>query len=172
MDISGSFWTFGNVVKIITLILTLDLLLILIWQVRKGFRVVPFLERISVEIPDGLERGFTRLGIRPPKFLANWIFSVKLPVLARSYQEINHALNRIGKEPDLQDTPLDRAKALINAIPSISTPVMLLLSEYQASIYSSHQADVEVARKAGIEIRNSSYLARLVKLLARFQEPN
>jgi transglutaminase-like putative cysteine protease len=172
MDRSVSFWTIGNIVKIIALILTLDLLVILIWQVRKGFKLVPFFERISVEIPEGIEKGFIRLGIRPPEFLVSWIFSVKLPALARSYQEINHALKRLGKEPGIQDTPFERASALIDAIPSISTPVTLLLSEYQASVYSSHQANAELARKAGIEIRNSSWLARLGKLLARFQEPN
>jgi hypothetical protein len=86
--------------------------------------------------------------------------------------EINHALNRIGKEPAIQDTPNERTASLISGIPATSEPATRLLAEYQTSAYSQHPADAEVAKKAGKEIRNLSWIAWINKVLSRFQEPN
>jgi transglutaminase-like putative cysteine protease len=170
-DTSTNFWTFWNIVKLIVLLFAVGILVFVIWQVQRGFRVRPFLEQISVEIPVGLEKGLQRIGIRPPDFLVNWIFYIKLPALSRSYLEINHALARVGKKPSIQDTPTERMNSLIKAIPGASTPAKKLLSEYQASIYSPQNGDQEVARKAGSEIRNLSWRVWFGRLLARFQEP-
>ena len=167
-----SFWTFGNILRLIALLLALILLVIIFWQTRRGFRVKPFLERISIEMPERLEKGLRRLGIRPPDFLVNWVFTMRLPGLSRSYLEINHALNRIGKEPAIQDTPNERTVSLISGIPATSEPATRLLAEYQTSAYSQHPADAEVAKKAGKEIRNLSWIAWIIKVLSRFQEPN
>jgi transglutaminase-like putative cysteine protease len=167
-----NFWTFSNIVKLFILLLAVGILVFVTWHVRRGFKVRPFLERISIEIPEGLEKGLRRIGIRPPDFLINWIYTLKLPALSRSYMEINHALKRVGKQPSIQDTPSERMHSLIYAIPSASTPAEQLLSEYQTSIYSPHQANLEIARKAGYEIRNLSWLAWFGRLLARFQEPD
>jgi transglutaminase-like putative cysteine protease len=165
-----NFWTYANIAKLIVLLFALGILMVVIWQVQRGFKVRPFLERISIEIPDGLEKGLRRAGIHPPDFLVNWIYYMKLPALSRSYLEINYALKRIGKKPSIQDTPTERTNSLIRAIPNASKPAGQLLSEYQTSIYSPHQANPEIARKAGSEIRNLSWLARLGRILARFQE--
>lgn len=130
---------------------------------------MPFLEQISIGLPEGMVKGFQKAGIRPPNFLLNWIFYLKLPHLSRSYMEINHALKRIGKNPSIQDTPTERINSLIQAIPDASEPAQRLLTEYQTSIYSPRQANPEIARKAGYEIRKLSWLARLGKFLPRFQ---
>ncbi len=167
-----NFWTIGNIVKFILLIFTTSLLVILIWQVSRGFKVVPFLERISVDVPVVLEKGLRRIGIRPPDYLVNWIHYMKLPALSRSYMEINYALARVGRKPAIHDTPAERTVSLINAIPAVSIPAERLLTEYQTSAYSPNQADLEVAKKAGIEIRNLSWTTWLRKFLARFQEPD
>jgi transglutaminase-like putative cysteine protease len=167
-----NFWTFGNIVKLILLIFALALLGFVVWQVHRGFKVKPFVERISVEVPERLEKGLRRLGITPPDFLLNWIFTMKLSGISRSYLEINHALQRIGKQPAVQDTPHERAASLSSAIPAASIPAEKLLAEYQASIYSPHPADAEIAKNAANEIRNLSWLAWLRRLLSHFQEPD
>jgi transglutaminase-like putative cysteine protease len=168
----ANFWTFGNIVKLFFLLFSLVLLGLVIWQVQRGFKVKPFVERISVEVPERLEKGLRRLGIKPPDFLVDWIYTMKLPGISRSYLEINHALHRVGKQPAVQDTPTERAASLGLVIPAASIPAEKLLVEYQASVYSPHPADVEIAKIAGIEIRNLSWLAWLRRLLARFQEPD
>jgi transglutaminase-like putative cysteine protease len=167
-----NFWTITNIIKLTLLIFSIGILVFVSWQVYKGFKVRPFLERISIEIPVVLEKSLRKIGIRPPDFLIDWINYWNLPPLSRSYMEINYALKRVKKKPSIQDTPSERTNSLIRAIPSASIPAERLLSEYQTSVYSPHQADTEVARKAGKEIRNLSWLARLGQLLARFQEPD
>ena len=97
---------------------------------------------------------------------------MRLPALSRSYLEINYALARVGRKPAIHDTPAERTVSLINAIPAVSIPAIRLLTEYQTSAYSPNQADLEVAKKAGIEIRNLSWTTWLRKFLARFQEPD
>jgi transglutaminase-like putative cysteine protease len=169
---TSNFWTLANIIKLIFLLIALAILGFVIWQVRRGFKVKPFLEQISIEIPEKLEIGLRRLGIRPPGFLVDWIYLVNLPALSRSYLEINQALKRIGRNPGIQDTPFERKASLVDAIPSTSLPAERLLAEYQISMYSPHQADAEIARKASVEIRKLSWLERLRQLLARFQEPS
>jgi transglutaminase-like putative cysteine protease len=166
-----SFWTVGNIIGLILSVLALGILVFIAWQVRRGFKLKPFIERISIEVPEQLEKGLRRLGIRPPDFLLNWIYIMKLPDLARSYLEINHALDRIGKKPAIQDTPSERTASLISAIPDTALPAERLLTEYQASVYSPHSSDAEAARQAGKLIRKLSWLAWLRHLLSRFQEP-
>jgi transglutaminase-like putative cysteine protease len=167
-----NFWTFTNIIQIIILVFALGVLVLVIWQVHRGFKVLPFLERISVEIPVGFEKGLRRIGIRPPDFLVNWTYYLRLPALARSYLEINHALKRIGRSPSIQDTPTERTDSLIRAIPEASIPAKRLLFEYQTSVYSPHNSNLEIARKAGAEIRKLSWLAKFGKFLTRFQEPD
>jgi transglutaminase-like putative cysteine protease len=166
-----SFWTVGNIIGLVLMLFALAVIVIVIWQVRRGFKFKPFIDRISVEIPERVEKGLRRMGVRPPDFLLNWIYIRKLPELSRSYLEINRALNRLGKHPRLQDTPRERAATLITAIPETATPVERLLAEYQASVYSPLTGDPEAGRQAGNQIRRLSWLAWLKRLLSRFQEP-
>ncbi|HSB66927.1 MAG TPA: transglutaminase-like domain-containing protein, partial [Anaerolineales bacterium] len=166
-----TFWTLGNIIGLVLLILALAIIGFVLWQMRRGFKFKPFFERISIAIPERLEKGLRRLGIRPPEFLLNWIYAMKLPGLSRSYLEINHALDRLGKKPAIQDTPSERTASLIDAIPQALTPASLLSTEYQTSIYSPHPANEEAAKQAGREIRNLSWLAWFKKILSRFQEP-
>ena len=166
--LAANFWTFGNIVKLILLLIAVALLVIVIWRVQRGFKVKPFLVRISIELPVGIEKGLRSLGIRPPGFLVNWIYLVRLPVLSRSYLEINHALARIGKKPASQDTPSERTDHLIESIPSTMDPAKRLLAEYQTSVYSQHRANSRIAQKAGAEIRKLSWLAWLGRLTDRF----
>jgi transglutaminase-like putative cysteine protease len=166
-----NFWTFGNILKLIALLFALVLLIIVIWQSRRGYWVRTLMEQISLEVPERLEKGLRRLGIRPPDFLVNWVFTMRLPSLSRSYLEINHALNRIGREPAIQDTPNERTASLISGIPAASEPAKRLLAEYQTSVYSPHKANYEIAKKAGKEVRNLSWIAWISRVLSRFQEP-
>ncbi|OGO30658.1 MAG: hypothetical protein A2136_03150 [Chloroflexi bacterium RBG_16_54_11] len=116
--------------------------------------------------------GFQHIGIRPPEFLLRWVYFHRLPVLSRSYMEINRALVRVGEKPAIQDTPAERTDSLIKIIPSATAPASQLLAEYQTSAYSPYPADLDVAQKAGHEIRKLSWVAWLSRILSRFQEPD
>jgi transglutaminase-like putative cysteine protease len=167
--VSGSFWTPTNIILFILLQIFIGASIIIAWQFLRGFRVYPFLERISVQVPETIEKGLLKLGILPPNFLVSWIYYMKLPATSRSYMEINHALDRMGKKPEPQDTPTERTNLLISALPAVAQPAKTLLIEYQKSVYSSERPNHEIAKLAASEIRKISWREWVRKFLSRFR---
>jgi transglutaminase-like putative cysteine protease len=170
-SLQGVFWTPKNIFLMSLLLISLSLLAYIMWKVRRGFRLVPFFERLATDVPVRLERGLLQFGIRPPRFLSRWAEYVRLPSLSRSYMQVNHALNRLGQSPELHETPAERVGQLTQVLPSAGSPARVLLGEYEMVTYSQHAADESAALQAGKEIRKLSYLAILRRLLSRFQEP-
>jgi transglutaminase-like putative cysteine protease len=168
----GKFWTPRTIMLLTISMLFLFLLIYFIFQVRRGFRLAPFVEQMAIVVPVRLEKGFLRLGIRPPRFISQWAHYVRLPILSRSYMQVNHALDRLGQPPELHETPAERVTHLSSILPPAVEPARTLLSEYQAATYSPHSADEAMAQKAGKEVRKLSYQAILRRWLARFQEPS
>jgi transglutaminase-like putative cysteine protease len=149
----------------------LILLVVLIWQTRRGFKLDQFLEKLSIQVPLKLERGFIRLGIKPPSFIRSWAYFARLPILGRSYIEIDRALERLKNPAAINDTPAERADKLTMILPPTSVPTQRLLNEYQTATYSTHPGDPEIARQAGSEIRKLSLIAKFQSWFGRFQEP-
>ncbi len=164
-----SFWTTGNIILFVFAQFALGVLLIIAWQLLRGFRFYSFMERVSLKVPETIERILLKMGIPVPDFLTSWIYYMRLPPTSRSYLEINHALERVGMRPAMHDTPSERAAALLSALPAASGPVQWLLNEYQASIYSRHGASPEIARKAAAEIRLLSRREWLRQFLGRLR---
>jgi transglutaminase-like putative cysteine protease len=164
-----SFWTPTNIVLFIFLQIIIGASIIFTWQFFRGFRVYRFLERISIQVPETIEKGLLRIGIPAPDFLVSWIYYMKLPATSRSYMEISHALDRAGKKPEPQDTPTERTKLLISAIPAVAQPAGDLLTEYQKLVYSTDRPNVEIARMSAAEIRRISRREWVKKLLSRFK---
>jgi transglutaminase-like putative cysteine protease len=129
------------------------LIVLMLWRNR---------ERIDLNfIPIQLERGMKRAGIKPPKFIERWSYQASLSPLMKSYMEINKALRRLGKEPELNDTPAERGIKLANILPAAEGMVMSLVKEYHLSTYSKRSPNQAIAREAGKEIRKLSYQALL-----------
>ena len=129
------------------------------------------IRRGSPPLPIQLESGLERVGIQPPKILLRWSRFARLSPLARAYHELNRALSRLGKPPVISDTPSERAGELIQLLSVTENPVQAVVIPYQNTIYGDKTEDTQEAQKAGKEIRKFSYLAKLQRLLARFQEP-
>jgi len=139
------------------------LLAILIRRVR--------IQRGSPPLPIQMEASLVRVGIKPPKILYSWARYSGLSPLTRAYLELNRALSRLGQPPKLTDTPSERAKELVYLLPPAEGAVQAVLIPYQNSVYGNQTADPENAKNAGKEIRRLSFIARLKRFLARFQEP-
>jgi hypothetical protein len=152
-----SFWTTGNIILFVAAQFTIGLIVILIWQFMRGFRLYAFMERVSIGVPETMAKGLRKMGITPPDFLLSWIYYLKLPPASRSYLEINNALERLGKKLSPQTTPSERVEMLIAAIPPTDAPARQLLREYHRSVYSAHPADVDLARQSAQEIRRLSW---------------
>ncbi len=164
-----SFWTTGNIILFIFLQILLGVTLVLLYQFLRGFRLYHFLERVSIQVPETIEKLLLKLGIPPPAFLVNWIYYLKLPPSSRSYMEINHALDRVGSKPAVNATPSERAGMLKAAIPAAAESTDSLLFEYQTATYSRRSANMELARKAATEIRRLSWRVWIRRYMARFR---
>lgn len=124
-------------------------LVYLIWRRR---------DRIDTNnIPIYIESTLLRYGIRPPGFITNWSRRVSLPPMAKAYQEINNALNRLDKPPAVHTTPTERSTSLTQAIPSTKPHADQLVREYLRATYSQQTGDIVLARYASTEIRRISY---------------
>ncbi len=150
---------------LLTSVLTVLLLLLVISIIKRRE-----LQKQLPLFPIALEKGMRRLGIRPPRFLRDWAFSASLSPLLRAYQELNHALRRIGKPPLPQDTPAERASHLSSELPLAKPPTETLLATYQAAVYSpAPKDDITPAVEASSQIRSLSYKALFRRL---FTEPD
>jgi len=78
---------------------------------------------------------------------------------------VSLSLRRIGSPPKPDDTPAERAIHLGSELPPAQPPAQSLVAEYHAATYSPTQdANVELARLAGSEIRLLSYKAWLRRM--------
>lgn len=140
------------------LILALIALLLPIIRRRQLHKKLPLL-------PIALERGLTRLGFKPPRFLRNWAHLASLTPLERAYHEINLALRRLGQQPDLTETPAERTHRLIQTLPPTQPPAQTLLAEYHRYLYSPQKsANIPMALQASAKIRRLSYKAYFRRL--------
>jgi hypothetical protein len=133
--------------------------LVLVWRVQRWRALRAF--------PVILERGFVRLGWKPPAFLRRWVMRANLSPLQRAYMEVDQALRRLNAPPAPADTPAERTASLANVLPVASEPACQLLAEYHSATYSPHVHSTVTAWEAARSIRKLSWLAKLNKLLGR-----
>jgi transglutaminase-like putative cysteine protease len=119
------------------------------WKVKKP--------KLSTPLPVHMERSLRKLGLKSPRFLRRWAHFASLPPVTHAYLEINKSLKRLGQPPGVDDTPAERARALSILLPEIEDQAQRLLEEYQLSIYSKREPDVEVARQCSRDIRFLSF---------------
>ncbi len=118
-------------------------------------------------LPVLLEAGLRRINLQAPTILRNWTRHATRPPLLRAYQELNHALVRLGAPPHPADTPSERALALGDLLPTAAAPAQRLLAEYHATAYSSLPGDLQIAQRAGRDVRTLSWQAAIRQLRSR-----
>lgn len=160
----------GTLLRMGLILVFLGLILLLYWQVQWGFQLLPYIDRLSVQIPVRMEKALRVVGLNPPGFLRRWVAYASLPPISRSYLEINRALHRLGESPKQNQTPAERVNNLAEVLPLASQPSNLLLTEYHTATYSLHPADAEVAYQAGTEVRRLSYQEKFQRWLASIRK--
>jgi transglutaminase-like putative cysteine protease len=118
-----------------------------------------------------VESSLNKIGLQPPEALTRWTQIALLPAVQKAYMEINWALQRIGKPPEVNATPGERANLVKEYIPEANKSTTELVEEYQKASYSLHSGDPRIARNAASDLRKLSFQARLKKLLSKFQAP-
>ncbi len=127
-------------------------------------------KRGSPPIAVQLESGFERAGVKSPEILKRWAHYARLSPLSKAYLEVNRALSRLGIIPGVSTTPSERADHLVQLLPVSEKPVRAIIIPYQNSMYGQQVEEPEAAQKAGREIRNISFFAKLQRFFSRFQE--
>jgi transglutaminase-like putative cysteine protease len=145
-------------------IVILGLMSVLMWRQLKRMNLPA--------LPVMIERILVRAGIQPPKAIRAWARRAALAPIARAYDEINHALARVGSKPKANLTPTERAALLTNLLPASEIPALALVGEYQKATFSLASCDLDLARQAGAKVRSLSYKAFFGKLIKRFQRPH
>ena len=140
---------YARVITAIALLSGLVLVVILLWNFRHKINLPP--------IPVLINKTMRVIGIQPPKPLQIWERRSSLQPLTKAYQEINYALSRLGYQPDIADTPSRRGEILSQILPQAEKSIKELLNEYQTGSFSLNSIELATARKAGLEIRRSSY---------------
>jgi transglutaminase-like putative cysteine protease len=136
-----------------------SILIVLVWRARR--------QRVLSPFPVLVERGFLRLGWKPPAFLRRWAKRALLSPLQRAYVEVDQALVRLGASPTPADTPAQRTATLAYVLPPASGPAYQLLAEYHSGTYSPHLYSVHAAQEAARSIRRLSWVAKLRRLVGR-----
>lgn len=144
-------------------LVVVGLVLFFAWRNRKKIKLIP--------LPILIERAYLRLGIEPPSIIKQWASIAALPPLFKAYQEINKALNRLGRKPADTQTPAERAATLTEIIPESRKPAQELVHEYEKEIFGSQHANLVIALRSAGDIRRSSNTASLRTLISRLPIP-
>ncbi len=128
---------------------------------RRGGQALPIL----------VEQGLLRIHLRPPLALQRWAYWARLEPLERAYVEINRALARLGQPPPRNATPAERAEALTEMLPDLAEPIYSLRNAYQTKAYGARSVEDQTAILAGRLVRSASWVVRLRRWLARWQQP-
>lgn len=125
------------------------------------------IRRYSLEdrLPVYLAGRYTKSGNTPPIWLNRWIRWTKLLAIERTFQAINISLYWVGRPQPRHITSQERAKALIERLPSAESQILALLQEYQAAIYTPRMGNLTIARKAATVILLKTWQFRVKETL-------
>jgi transglutaminase-like putative cysteine protease len=93
-----------------------------------------------------------RNGWETPAWLNRWIRWSALSPIERSFQSINTGLQWMGKSQPVHTTPSERARILMELIPSAAPAIEILLREHQSALFSRRTGDARLTRRAARNI--------------------
>ncbi len=102
-----------------------------------------------------------RSGWETPAWLNKWTHWTTLTPIERYFHSINTSLQWMGKTQALHVTAAERAAILQEVIPSAAAPIATLLHEYQSTLFSPHEGNVQIARHAAWNIIYQTITIRL-----------
>ena len=127
---------------------------------------------IPARIPGFIRASIERSGAKPPNWLIRWEYWMTLSPIEKAFQSINFGLRRLDGSTPTHATPVERADRLMEILPYLAPQIKVLLDEHQTSLYTSRTADVTQARRAALNIRTQTLLARVRRFWTGTYEPN
>ena len=89
-----------------------------------------------------------RNGWEAPAWLNRWIRWTSLTPIERSFQSINSGLRWMEKPQPVHITPTERARILMELVPSAAPAIETLLREHQSALFSQRGGDAALTRRA------------------------
>ncbi len=106
----------------------------------------------NVQTAQILKNVVERNGWETPAWLNRWIRWTSLTPIERSFQSINTALRWMEKPQPVHATPTERAKNLMEILPSAAPAIDILLREHQSALFSRRAGDASLTRRAARRI--------------------
>jgi len=120
---------------------------------------------LPARLPAFIRVTMERSGIETPLWITHWERWVGLSPIERAFESINFGLRQLDESPPIHATPVERADRLSHILTPMADQIKILLDEHQTSLYTSRTADVNQARRAALNIRVQTILARVRHLL-------
>lgn len=112
-------------------------------------------------VPGFLRSAMERTGIDVPAWIIRWERWVKLSPIERAFESVNFALRNLDQAVPVHTTPVERATKLMRILPMKADEIKVLLDEHQTSLYTSRVADVTLARRAALSLRQQVFVERM-----------
>lgn len=105
-----------------------------------------------------LKYAFEKWDWKIPLWLNNFLIWATLPSVERNFYVINTSLKWFGKEQALHATAIERAHALQKILPTASDSIKILLQQHQYLLFSQHDVDEVLARRAAWDVLYQTFL--------------
>ena len=129
--------------QIIILSITAGLLILFITAILLKRRFAPNTKPAVL-----LKNVVERTGWETPVWLNRWIRWTSLTPIERSFHSINTGLHWMGKSQPVHVTPSERARILMDLIPSAAPAIETLLYEHQSALFSPREGNEIITRHA------------------------
>jgi hypothetical protein len=112
------------------------------------------MQRYSIidRLPVYLEGQYVKSGRKPPSWLMRWSKWARLIPIQRAFHAIDLSLRWLGDAHPAHTTPLQRANALTELLPSAREEITVLQEEHEAALFTNHAGSHERARRASRKI--------------------
>ncbi len=121
--------------------------------------------RLLSYLPAVVGRVYERSGAAPPAWLARWLRWNQLAPVEQAFAPVTWSLRWLGKPPDVDATPAERAAVLVSLLPEAAPHIEAVTSELQTGLFSPQPADIQRARRAGLQVLWHTTRSRLRRLL-------
>lgn len=116
-------------------------------------------------LPVYLADRYARSGNIPPLWLNRWLRWTMLSPIERAFQAINLSLFWLGHPQPAHVTSQERAKTLIERLPSAEVQTLMLLQEYQMTMYTQQMGNITTARRSALIILLKTWQIRIKETL-------
>ena len=120
---------------------------------------------LHTRLPSFIRVTMERSGVETPTWVARWERWANLSPIERAFESINFGLRQLDESPPVHATPVERARKLSGILTPMADQIKTLLDEHQTSLYTSRTADVDQARRAAVNIRMQTILAKIRHVL-------